>query len=133
MPVSCHPSRPLVSTCLYQTMPLFSARKKKEEFRSNGSSGPTTPVSPGTPERSHTPNNLYQNGQTNPALPEQARELPVHKPKLVFHCQQAQGSPTGIISGFTNIKELYQKISECYDFPVSDVSFHDILNVTHFR
>lgn len=45
------------------------------------------------------------------------------KPKLVFHCQQAQGSPTGIISGFSNIKELYLKIAECYDFPASDILF----------
>ena len=44
------------------------------------------------------------------------------KPKLAFHCQQAHGSPTGIITGFTNVKELYHKIAECYDFPPSDVS-----------
>ncbi|GFY41089.1 PDZ domain-containing protein GIPC1 [Trichonephila inaurata madagascariensis] len=107
-------------------MPLFSAKKKKEDFRNNhtnGNASSTVPGSPGTPERSNTPNNLYQNGQVSPVSPEQVRELPVHKPKLVFHCQQAQGSPTGIISGFTNIKELYQKISECYDFPVSDILF----------
>lgn len=105
-------------------MPLFSAKKKKEDGRNNhtNGNGTSTPNSPGTPERSNTPNNLQQNGQASPVSPERVRELPVHKPKLVFHCQQAQGSPTGIISGFTNIKELYQKISECYDFPVSDVS-----------
>ena len=44
------------------------------------------------------------------------------RPRLVFHCQLAQGSPTGIISGFTNVKELYQKIAECYDMPASEVS-----------
>lgn len=49
-------------------------------------------------------------------------EPTVTRPKLVFHCQQAQGSPTGIISGFTNVKELYQKIAECYDIPTEDVS-----------
>lgn len=43
------------------------------------------------------------------------------RPKLVFHCQQAQGSPTGVISGFTNVKELYQKIAECYDLKSSEV------------
>ncbi|XP_054708193.1 PDZ domain-containing protein GIPC3-like [Uloborus diversus] len=107
-------------------MPLFSGKKKKEEYRNNltnGSGSSTAPSSPGTPERSTTPNNIpYMNGQMSPK-PNEQRELPVHKPKLVFHCQQAQGSPTGIISGFTNIKELYQKISECYDFPVSDILF----------
>ena len=29
---------------------------------------------------------------------------------------------SGIISGFTNVKELYQKIAECYDMPATDVS-----------
>jgi hypothetical protein len=48
--------------------------------------------------------------------------LLVFRPRLVFHCQLAQGSPTGIISGFTNVKELYQKIAECYDMPAHDVS-----------
>ena len=46
----------------------------------------------------------------------------VARPKLVFHCQQAQGSPTGLISGFSNVKELYQKVADCYGFPVDDVS-----------
>ena len=48
----------------------------------------------------------------------------VKQPKLVFHCQQAHGSPTGLISGFTNVKELYEKIAECYDMPCSEVSRH---------
>ncbi|CAG5132173.1 unnamed protein product [Candidula unifasciata] len=48
---------------------------------------------------------------------------PPARPKLVFHCQQAHGSPTGIISGFTNVKELYQKIADCYDIPVSEILF----------
>ena len=44
------------------------------------------------------------------------------RPRLTFHCQLAQGSPTGIISGFTNVKELYMKIAKCYDMSPSDVS-----------
>lgn len=58
-----------------------------------------------------------------PQPPPSNDQLPVQRPKLVFHCQQAQGSPTGIISGFTNITELYQKISECYDFLPADILF----------
>lgn len=46
----------------------------------------------------------------------------VSKPQLVFHCQLAHGSPTGLISGFASVKELYQKIAECYDFSVDEVS-----------
>ena len=45
------------------------------------------------------------------------------RPKLVFHCQLAHGSPTGIISGFTNVKELYQKIADAYDIAVSEILF----------
>jgi hypothetical protein len=51
------------------------------------------------------------------------------RPRLVFHCQLAQGSPTGIISGFTNVKELYQKIAECYDMPAHDVSTVNIATI----
>ena len=53
-------------------------------------------------------------------------DTPDGRPRLVFHCQLAQGSPTGIISGFTNVKELYQKIAECYDMEASDVSVYKI-------
>ena len=44
------------------------------------------------------------------------------KTKLTFHCQQAHGSPTGIISGFTNVQELYEKIASCYEIETNDVS-----------
>lgn len=42
-------------------------------------------------------------------------------PKLVFHCQLAHGSPTGLISGFSNVKELYKKIADCFEIPVKSV------------
>ncbi|XP_026675886.1 PDZ domain-containing protein GIPC3 isoform X3 [Diaphorina citri] len=45
------------------------------------------------------------------------------KPKLIFHCQLAHGSPTGLISGFSNVRELYQKIAECYEFPAEEILF----------
>lgn len=47
----------------------------------------------------------------------------VNKPKLVFHCQLAHGSPTGLISGFTNVKELYSKIAECYEVQANEILF----------
>lgn len=56
------------------------------------------------------------------------------QPKLVFHCQQAHGSPTGLISGFTNVKELYEKIADCYDIHPSEVScLQKVLRVFHSR
>ena len=54
----------------------------------------------------------------------------VKQPKLVFHCQQAHGSPTGLISGFTNVKELYEKIADCYDLHSTDV--RKVLSGLHF-
>lgn len=47
----------------------------------------------------------------------------LNKPKLVFHCQLAHGSPTGLISGFTNVKELYHKIAECYEIQAKEILF----------
>lgn len=86
-------------------MPLFKPRKRDE-----GSNGVDD-------SNAHHPSSRPPtNGHTPPPDP------PVTRPKLVFHCQQAHGSPTGIISGFTNVKELYQKIAECYDIPTEDVS-----------
>lgn len=46
---------------------------------------------------------------------------------LVFHCQMAHGSPTSLISGFSNVRELYQKIAECYDLPAEEVSNNTII------
>jgi hypothetical protein len=45
----------------------------------------------------------------------------INRPKLVFHCQLAHGSPTGLISGFSNVKELYNKIAECYEVNANEV------------
>ncbi|KAK9501162.1 hypothetical protein O3M35_002251 [Rhynocoris fuscipes] len=69
-----------------------------------------------TQSKREEPTNTTTNGTKK-----ETEEKMEQKPRLVFHCQQAHGSPTGLISGFSNIKELYQKISECYDFPASEV------------
>ncbi|CAK9817902.1 PDZ domain-containing protein GIPC1 [Anthophora retusa] len=54
---------------------------------------------------------------------EQRRSSRVSRPPLVFHCQLAHGSPTGLISGFSNVRELYKKIAECYDLPMEEILF----------
>jgi hypothetical protein len=69
-------------------------------------------------DENHNTKGAIPSAPTIPAPP-----APVQRPQLVFHCQQAQGSPTGLISGFGNVKELYAKIAECYDFPADDVRF----------
>lgn len=53
-------------------------------------------------------------------------KTPSQMPKLVFQCQLAHGSPTVYVSGFSNMKELYDKIAECYHFPASDVSIREL-------
>lgn len=42
-------------------------------------------------------------------------------PKFIFYCQLAHGSPTCEIQGFTNVKELYGKISECFKIDTKQV------------
>ena len=49
-------------------------------------------------------------------------ELIQEPPPMVFNCQQAHGSPTVQISGFTNVKELYSKIADSFKFDLKDVS-----------
>ncbi|XP_051555654.1 PDZ domain-containing protein GIPC1-like [Myxocyprinus asiaticus] len=45
------------------------------------------------------------------------------RPKLVFHTQLAHGSPTGRIEGFTNVKELYNKIAEAFNLNPDEILF----------
>ncbi|XP_062849027.1 PDZ domain-containing protein GIPC2 [Trichomycterus rosablanca] len=45
------------------------------------------------------------------------------RPRLVFHTQLAHGSPTGRIEGFSNVKELYAKISEAFNLTTTEILF----------
>ncbi|XP_051983829.1 PDZ domain-containing protein GIPC1-like [Xyrauchen texanus] len=45
------------------------------------------------------------------------------RPKLVFHTQLAHGSPTGRIEGFSNVKELYNKIAEAFNLSADEIMF----------
>lgn len=92
-------------------MPLFN---KKQTKSANGQSTPS-------------PNGYEYTQIPSPTLSQMKSISPVQQqlppPQLVFHCQLANGSPTGLITGFSSVKELYQKIAECYDFPVDEVIF----------
>lgn len=98
-------------------MPLFGKKKseslKQPEQKSNGnhiesknrkSSTPTSPTS-------DSDKNYYPS----------ADDLTQTKPKLVFHCQQAHGSPTACISGFCNVKELYSAVATSFELDPQDV------------
>lgn len=95
---------------VFGKMPLFGKKQPKQRAPNADLDNPAEP------------DNNMSNPTSNPANggpPPDAQPKP--RPKLVFHCQQAHGSPTGMISGFTNVKELYQKIAECYDIQASQV------------
>ncbi|PFX27771.1 PDZ domain-containing protein GIPC1 [Stylophora pistillata] len=48
---------------------------------------------------------------------------PIPPPKFVFYCQLAHGSATGKVEGFTNVKELYQKIAEVFKMQSKEILF----------
>lgn len=104
------------------SMPLFGKKKRDSDSLSPDGDADANGAAPGGSPTANGSGGVHPAsspaGSTADGL---SKSLP--KPKLVFHCQQAQGSPTGIISGFSNIKELYLKIAECYDFPASDILF----------
>jgi len=84
-------------------MPLFTKEKDKKK---NGHIHDSAPdPAPQEPATQATP---------QPQAP---------RPKLIFHCQQAHGSPTGIISEFSNVRELYQKIADAYDLEPNMILF----------
>ncbi|XP_043269939.1 PDZ domain-containing protein GIPC3 isoform X2 [Venturia canescens] len=106
-------------------MPLF---KPKTTPRSQGSEK-TSSTGNGAPHH-HEGHDTSSNGtlrrentqdQNPPAAP--TGNQGDIKQRLVFRCQLAHGSSTGRISGFSNVRELYQKIAECYDIPSSEILF----------
>nr|XP_018910132.1 PREDICTED: PDZ domain-containing protein GIPC3 [Bemisia tabaci] len=100
-------------------MPLFQRKNnKKDEVDANGRNNSTLGYEYDKSRSFYSSSMVSRNPEDLKMEPEN-----VQKPKLVFHCQQAQGSPTGLISGFSNVKELYQKIAQCYDFSVDEILF----------
>lgn len=110
-------------------MPLFGGGKSKKEKGGRAGEGVAAgAVDGGGEAMSGLPESNGGSSTGGPIPDSQNQSGPPQqqgrpRPKLVFHCQQAHGSPTGLISGFTNVKELYQKIADCYDFPVSQILF----------
>lgn len=97
-------------------MPFFNKNKPKGSGKDQLVDG--TPNPSGDMSSAPAPNGSSTGHGANTPSSDQPRP----RPKLVFHCQQAHGSPTGVISGFTNVKELYQKIAECYDIEPTQVT-----------
>lgn len=109
-------------------MPIFSIKRKsskKEEINAKTSS--TLPEASGTGSSYSSPASYRPSFKSSTysttATPNPTTTAPKYRDdsKLVFHCQLAHGSPTGLISGFGNVKELYQKIADCFEIPVQTV------------
>ena len=105
-------------------MPFPGSKKKgKDDHAQLAESSSANHHHNGTKNSSPTKsNNNISNSNNNNNNNNSNNNEDSHKPKLVFHCQLAHGSPTGLISGFTNVKELYNKIAECYEIQPTDVS-----------
>ncbi len=109
-------------------MPFGSKKKSKEESSNLAEAAITSSSSQIASSSSSSSPPPKGNQSNNKSLPngsnqQTANDDYVHKPRLVFHCQLAHGSPTGLISGFTNVKELYNKIAECYEIDANQVFF----------
>jgi len=120
-------------------MPLFppkrKAQNKKDESASSNPPPTTTSemVQPSTtnttlpppPFSTHHRPSSYSSSSSRRSTTSSSNGDTGHReaPKLIFHCQLAHGSPTGLISGFSNVKELYQKIADCFEIPVTTILF----------
>ena len=109
-------------------MPFPGSKKKSKEDHSNltesASSGANSKTNSPEKSKSKPSTNVISsnsNSSVNNNNSSSSNLDDVNKPKLIFHCQLAHGSPTGLISGFTNVKELYNKIAECYEIQPTDV------------
>lgn len=111
-------------------MPLFKARATPRspitEKAANGGVQHRNHHQPGSDNNHDGGANTNGTGSrpsnSVPLQHEQKRLSTLKPPPLVFHCQLAHGSPTGLISDFSNVRELYQKIAECYDLPAEEVN-----------
>ncbi|XP_023172833.1 PDZ domain-containing protein GIPC3 [Drosophila hydei] len=94
-------------------MPLFARKSSK-------SSSDHSDISQDSKGRNKSYDSNTQNNNNN----QQNNNNDVDKkPPLIFHCQLAHGSPTGLITGFASVRELYKKIAECFDISEDDILF----------
>jgi PDZ domain-containing protein GIPC len=87
-------------------MPFFGPKKSKSGKNAASSNDQKSGPCEGSQPTAETPSDEAQTP---------------NRRKLLFHCQLAHGSPTGIISDFVNVRDLYRKIAECYDIDPSEV------------
>lgn len=91
-------------------MPLFQSKKRNNSVPSSLSD---SPLSDNEDDQIISNPNLQTVYQSN------------NVPHLVFHCQLSHGSRTGTVSGFHNMKQLYEKIADSLAISYTDVSYDD--------
>jgi hypothetical protein len=101
-------------------MPLLSKKKPKDDSANLSESAYDATGPKSSPEKS----GKSGKGGESAAAPATSSPTKDDKPKLIFNCQLAHGSHTGLISGFSNVKELYGKIAECFEIATPEVSFN---------
>lgn len=103
--------------------------KKGSNYRSSVVEAPSSPQphvnaasQPSVPSRPQQQASNSTASRTSHQSAPVVQEQQPPPPKFVFYCQLAHGSPTGKVEGFTNVKELYQKIGEVFKLPTDEVS-----------
>ncbi|EDW02283.1 PDZ domain-containing protein GIPC3 [Drosophila grimshawi] len=98
-------------------MPLFARKSTKN-------SSDHSDISQDSKGRSSLTSTMMHNNNNNNNGHHQNNNNELDKkPPLIFHCQLAHGSPTGLITGFASVRELYKKIAECFDISEEDILF----------
>ncbi|XP_064544238.1 PDZ domain-containing protein GIPC3 [Drosophila montana] len=94
-------------------MPLFARKSSKNSSEHSN-------ISQDSKGRTSLNSSMLQNNNSNHQNNNNDLDK---KPPLIFHCQLAHGSPTGLITGFASVRELYKKIAECFDISEDDILF----------
>jgi len=105
-----------------QSSNRFSGVKADNSSHINSGAQPSVQVPAQQQASSPIPNASRIPPQPQPELRQQPASPPHPPPKFVFYCQLAHGSPTGKVEGFTNVKELYQKLGEVFKIQANEVS-----------
>lgn len=92
-------------------MPLFGRKDKHRE--KNGTAEPASPIMDAEISK--------DKDEKVKQIQEEHRAHQIAK-QLSFNAQLAHGSPTVKIGNFTNVKELYQRIADGLNVPVTEVN-----------
>ena len=130
------------------TMPIFPPKRKSHTKKDDPLNGiiPSAPdattttmpttlsanTSFSTAPSSSRPSSFSSSSSRRSAASSSNGDTRSDPPKLVFNCQLAHGSPTGLISGFSNVRELYQKIADCFEIPMTTVNTSRSFNSDSF-